>query len=213
MSEITATQQPVTRSWLRTALWAIIGLVLVVGIAFLAWNFIRPYAFHGMILQSPMEATNFTLPSQNGQPVSLSDFRGKVVLLYFGYATCPDVCPATLAELHQALIALGNKADDVQVLMVTVDPERDTQEVMAEYLAHFDSSFIGLIGTPEQVAEVATYYGIYYEKVEGDSALGYLVNHTATVMAIDKKGYLRVVFPFGMAAKDIAADVEYLLNR
>jgi protein SCO1/2 len=84
---------------------------------------------------------------------------------------------------------------------------------MAEYLSHFDSSFIGLIGTPEQVAEVATYYGIYYEKVEGDSALGYLVNHTASVMAIDKDGYLRVVFPFGTPAQDVAADVEYLLNR
>jgi protein SCO1 len=213
MSEANVTQQPIVRSWSRTALWALAVLVMAVGIAILAWNLFHPYAFHGMILQSPMKATDFTLPSQNGQPVSLSDFRGKVVLLYFGYATCPDVCPTTLAELHQALIALGNKADDVQVLMVTVDPERDTQEVMAEYLNHFDSSFIGLVGTPDQVAEVATYYGVYYEKVESDSALGYLVNHTANVMVIDKDGYLRVVIPFGTTAQDIAADVEYLLSR
>jgi protein SCO1/2 len=213
MNETNTIQQPIARSWLRTILWSLAGLVLVVGIAVLAWNLFRPYAFHGMILQSPMKATDFTLPGQNGQPVSLRDFRGKVVLLYFGYTTCPDVCPTTLAELHQAHVALGKKADDVQVLMVTVDPERDTQQVMADYTSHFDSSFIGLTGTPEQIAEVATYYGIYYEKVEGNSAIGYLVNHTANVMAIDKEGYLRVVFPFGTTAKDITADLDYLLSR
>jgi protein SCO1/2 len=108
---------------------------------------------------------------------------------------------------------LGKQADNVQVLMVTVDPERDTQEILADYMSHFDSSFIGLTGKPEQIAEVATYYGVYYEKEKGNSALGYLVNHTATVMAIDKQGYLRIVFPFGTAAKDIASDLKYLLSR
>ena len=97
--------------------------------------------------------------------------------------------------------------------MVTVDPERDTLPVLADYLPHFDSSFIGLTGTTEQIAEVATYYGIYYEKQEGNSALGYLVNHTATVMTIDKDGYLRVVFPFGTTSEDITADLDYLLSR
>jgi protein SCO1/2 len=213
MSETIPIQQPVSNSRPRTTLWTLIGLTLVAGIAFLTWSAIRPYAFHGMVLQSPMKAADFTLPGQNGQSVSLKDFRGKIVLLYFGYTTCPDVCPTTLADLHQARTALGKQADEVQVLMVTVDPERDTQQVMADYMNHFDSSFIGLIGTPEQVAEVATYYGIYYEKEEGNSALGYLMNHTATVMAIDKDGYLRLVFPFGTAAKDITADLEYLLSR
>jgi protein SCO1 len=213
MNETNAVQQPVTRSRPRTVFWALAVLVMAVGIAILAWNLFHPYAFHGMILQSPTKATDFTLPGGNGQPVSLSDFRGKVVLLYFGYTTCPDVCPTTLAEIHQSLVALGKKADDVQVLMVTVDPERDTPEVMAEYVNHFDSSFIGLVGTPEQTAQIATYYGVYYEKVEGDSALGYLVNHTANVMAIDKDGYSRVIFPFGTKAQDMAADVEYLLSR
>jgi protein SCO1 len=213
MSENMSTQQPDNRSWLRTILWAVIGLTLTAVVLILAWKQFRPYAFHGMIMQSPSKATDFTLSSGNGQPVSLSDFQGKVVLLYFGYTTCPDVCPTTLAEIHQSLVALGKKADDVQVLMVTVDPERDTPEVMSEYVTHFDSRFIGLVGTPDQTAEVATYYGIYYEKEEGNSALGYLVNHTATVTAIDKEGYLRVIFPFGTTAKDIAADVEYLLSR
>lgn len=213
MNETVSTQLPIRRSQWRTILWPLIGLALVAGIVLLIWNAIRPYSFHGMILQSPTQATNFTLTSQNGQPVSLRDFQGKLVLLYFGYTTCPDVCPTTLADLHLARAALGKQGDEVQVLMVTVDPERDTQPIMADYMSHFDTSFIGLTGTPEQIAEVATYYGIYYEKQEGNSALGYLMNHTATVMAIDKDGYLRVVFPFGTPAEDITADLDYLLSR
>ena len=213
MSEIVSMHQPISRARSQTILWSLIGLILVAGIVLLIWITIRPYGFHGMVLQSPMKAIDFTLAGQNGQSVSLRDFQGKVVLLYFGYTTCPDVCPTTLADLHQARAALGKQADEVQVLMVTVDPERDTQQVMADYMGHFDSSFIGLTGTTEQITEVATYYGIYYEKQEGNSALGYLMNHTATVMAIDKDGYLRVVFPFGTAAKDITADLDYLLSR
>lgn len=213
MSETISMQQPAVHSGSRNIFRLLIGLVLAVGIIFLLWNRIRPYSFHGMVMQSPMKATDFTLPSQNGQPVSLRDFEGKIVLLYFGYTTCPDVCPTTLADLHVAREALGKRADEVQVLMITVDPERDTQQVMADYMSHFDSSFIGLTGTPEQTAEVATYYGIFYEKQEGDSALGYLVDHTATVMVIDRKGYLRVVFPFGTAAQDITSDLKYLLSR
>jgi protein SCO1/2 len=213
MTEVLSAQQPVARSGFRNIRWFLIGLPLVVGIVFLLWTTIRPYSFHGMVMQSPMKATDFTLPGQNGQPVSLKDFRGKIVLLYFGYTTCPDVCPTTLADLHQARAALGKQADEVQVFMITVDPARDTQEVMADYMSHFDSSFIGLTGTQEQIAEVATYYGIFYEQKEGNSSLGYLVDHTATVMAIDKDGYLRVVFPFGTEAKDIAADLAYLLRH
>ncbi|HET9911209.1 MAG TPA: SCO family protein [Anaerolineales bacterium] len=213
MSETISIQQPVGRFAPRNILRSLIGLALAIVIIFLLWSRIRPYSFHGMVMQSPMPATDFTLTGQNGQPVSLGDFEGKIVLLYFGYTTCPDVCPTTLADLHVAREALGRRAEDVQVLMITVDPERDTQQVMADYMSHFDSSFIGLTGTPEQIAEVATYYGIFYEKQEGDSALGYLVDHTATVMAIDRDGFLRVVFPFGIGAQDITADLEYLLSR
>jgi len=179
----------------------------------LIWNLFQPYAFHGMVLQSPMPATDFTLSGSNGQPVTLSDYRGKLVLLYFGYTTCPDVCPTTLAELRKARELLGKRGDQVQVLMVTIDPERDTLEILGDYITHFDSSFIALTGTSDQIAAVATYYGIFYQKNESDSALGYLMDHTATVMAIDRQGYLRVVFPFGATAQDIAADLDYLLKR
>ncbi len=192
---------------------ALIGLVAVVAVGWVVGAALRPYVFHGAVLQSPSPAMNFTLTGHNGQPVSLSDFKGQVVLLYFGYTTCPDVCPTTLAELHKARNLLGSRAKDVQVMMITVDPERDTVAVLAEYMPHFDATFIGLTGTSDQIAQIATNYGVAYERKDGDSTLGYLVNHTATVAAIDRQGHVRVIFPFNTPAADIAADVEYLLNR
>ena len=190
-----------------------VGVVVLVGLVVLMGILFKPYAFHGMVLQSPQRATNFTLTSHMGQPASLSDFKGQVVLLYFGYTTCPDVCPTTLAELKEARQLLGKRSDEVQVLMVTVDPERDTVPVLADYVTHFDPSFIGLTGTPEEIAEVATYYGVFYEQQESESALGYLVDHTATVMVIDRDGYLRVIYPYGTSAEDMAADLDYMLDR
>jgi protein SCO1 len=184
---------------------AVVGWVLV--------SVLKPYTFHGMVLQSPQPSANFILMAHNGQPFNLKDFRGQVVLIYFGYTTCPDVCPTTLAELKKARDLLGTQGKDVQVVMITVDPERDTPRVLADYMTHFDPSFLGLYGTPDETAQVATRFGIFYEKNKVDSALGYLVDHTATVMALDREGYLRVVFPFGMSAGEIADDVEYLLRR
>lgn len=189
------------------------GIFLVAGLGWLVWNQFQPYAFHGMVIQSPIKAENFTLDGSNGQKVSLNDFQNNLVLLYFGYTTCPDVCPTTLAELHKTRELLGSRKDHVQVMMITVDPERDTLKVLSDYISHFDSSFLALTGTSDEIGAVATHYGIFYEKKTSDSALGYLVDHTATVMVIDKKGFLRVVFPFGAAASDMAADLEYLLSR
>ncbi len=204
---------PKSRSISRLVFGGLVGLVVLVGLVALMGMLFKPYAFHGMVLQSPERATNFTLASHMGQPVSLSDFKGQVVLLYFGYTACPDVCPTTLAELREARQALGKRGDKVQVLMVTVDPERDTEAVLADYMTHFDPSFIGLTGTPEEIAEIATYYGVFYERQESESALGYLVDHTATVMVVDRDGYLRVIYPYGTSSEDIAADLDYMLKR
>lgn len=172
----------------------------------------KPYQFHGTVLQSPTEAHDFTLMSSNGQRVSLSDFRGKLVVLYFGYTFCPDVCPATLVEVAGAMDILGKDAKEVQTIMVSVDPERDTSEQLAEYVAHFDPNFLGVTGTPEEIAEIATLYGIYYEKHEGTAASGYLIDHTATVMVVDEDGYLKLLLPFGTTAQEIADDLAYLLK-
>lgn len=214
MIETTAPVKQTRRTFNPKYLAAIVvGLIAVVAAGWFIGKALRPYVFHGTVLQSPSPAMNFTLTGHNGQPVALSDYKGKVVLLYFGYTTCPDVCPTSLAELHATLLTLGSQAKDVQVMMVTVDPERDTEAVMGEYMAHFDARFIGLTGTPDQIAQIATNFGVAYARSDADSALGYLVDHTATVTAIDRQGYVRVIFPFNTPAADIAADVEYLLNR
>jgi protein SCO1 len=215
MIETTSTSQHSNRVLRPKFIIAVfIGLVVVVAAGWFISTTLRPYAFHGTVLQSPLPATNFTLTGSNGQPVSLSDFKAQVVLLYFGYTTCPDVCPTTLAELHKTLDVLGDRAKDVQVMMITVDPERDTVAVMGEYVTHFDARFIGLTGTSDQIAQIATPYGVAYSRHEGPSAVGgYLVDHTATVTAIDRQGHVRVIFPFNTPAADIAADVDYLLKR
>ena len=194
-----------------------IVLMALLALALTLTAFVVPrlnsYSFNGILLQSPQPASDFTLTSHYGQEVTLSDYRDRVVLLFFGYANCPDVCPATLADLKQAMLALGNEAEQVQVFMVSVDPERDSQADLAAFVPAFHPSFVGLTGSPDEVAEIATYYGVYFAKQESDSALGYLVDHTATVMLVDPDGYLRMVFPFDTEAEGIASDISYLLSR
>jgi protein SCO1/2 len=197
---------------LRTALIVSIavGFVLIV---VLATVLLRPYQFNGLVLQSPKPAGDFTLTAAGDKPVSLSDYRGKLVVLYFGYTFCPDVCPTTLAEVTKAVQKLGKKAEDVQVIMVTVDPERDTPERLAEYMAYFDPSFVGLSGTPEEIAAAATPFGIYYQKHEGTAATGYLVDHTATISVLDREGRVKLVWPFGTEGDAMAADLAHLLKE
>ena len=191
----------------------IAGVVLGAAII-LAWGLprLRPYAFHGTVLQSPMPAANFELMGSRGQMISLDDFDDQVVLLYFGYTFCPDVCPATLSEIANAMEILGKDADQVQTIMISVDPGRDTPEMLGEYVAHFDPSFLGATGSPEQIQEVATLYGIFYEAHEGTAATGYLVDHTATVMVIDQTGHLKLILPFGTPAEDIASDLAHIIE-
>ena len=164
-------------------------------------------------MQSTQPVTNFTLTGPGEQPVSLIDFRGKVVMLYFGYTFCPDVCPATMVELRDAMEILGDRSEDVQVIMITLDPERDTPEVLGAYLSHFDDSFIGLTGTPDELIAVTAPMGIFYEKHEGSAASGYLVDHTATVAVLDKTGKLRLIYPFGTTGEEMAADLKYLIRE
>jgi protein SCO1/2 len=195
-------------SWLLVVL--VIGaIVLVTAVAFVL---LRPYEYHGLVLQSPKPAADFTLVAAGDKPINLSDYRGKLVVLYFGYTFCPDVCPTTLAEITKAVQKLGKKAEDVQVIMVTVDPERDTPERLAEYMDFFNPSFVGLSGTPEQIAAAATPYGIYYQKHEGTAATGYLVDHTATTNMLDREGRVKLVWPYGTDGDAMAADLAHMLK-
>ena len=174
--------------------------------------FFRPHTFHGTVIQSPEPSYDFKLSGAKGD-VSLSDFRGKLVLVYFGYTFCPDICPATLGNVNQALKKLGDQADDVQLIMISLDPERDTPERLAQYVAQFRPSFIGITGTKEQIDMVTSLYGIFYEKKQGSDATKYLIDHTATLMVIDREGYLKLVFPFGVTPDEIADDLKYMLRQ
>ena len=199
-------------------LWLVLAGVLVLGGVAL-WSVVNgrlPFgapSFNGTVIQSPDLTADFTLTASTGERLSLSDLRGKVVLLYFGYTFCPDACPTTLNELKKVPAALGDRADEVQVVMVTVDPQRDTPEVLREYLAYFDPSFLGLTGTEEEILAAATPLGIYFAAHEGSPASGYLVDHTTSVLAIDKEGYLRLLYSFETPGEAIADDMRHLVRQ
>ena len=175
--------------------------------------FAKPDTFRGTTYTEPYPvAPEIQLTRIENSDFHLSEMRGSVVALFFGYTSCPDICPTTMAELNQALGELGDQADQVQVLFVTVDPERDTPERMQEYVNHFNPDFIGLSGSEADLAKVWNSYGVFREVVEGTSAAGYLVNHTARVTLIDQQGNLRVSFPVDTPVEDVVHDLKLLLT-
>jgi protein SCO1/2 len=184
-------------------------LLVITGLA--VYFFQRPHAFYGTAVDPPYPAQNFTLTSAAG-PVSLIDFRGKLVVVYFGYTFCPDVCPATLAKLTQALKNLGAQAAEVQVLMVSLDPERDTPERLEEYLTSFDPSFIGITGTKEQLDFITAANGVFYEKISGSSPDNYSIDHTASLLVFDRELSLVLLIPFETTPNQVADDLKYLLK-
>ncbi len=198
----------------RRLIWLAVGaLAAGVLVGWLVWGWLRPYIYHGLEVHANTPVTNFTLNGPGGQPVSLVDFRDKIVVLYFGYTFCPDVCPATMNELKVAVNELGKQSEDVQVIMISLDPERDTPEKLAEYMAFFHPSFIGLTGSEEQIIAASAPLGIFYERHEGTAASGYLIDHTATAMVLDRHGRLRLVFPFNTSGEEVAADLRHLLRE
>lgn len=191
------------------------SFLLIAGVAVAVSLFSAPAGFRGTTYGEPYPvAKEIELTRENGNRFQLSEMRGKAVLLFFGYTSCPDVCPTTLAELKQALEKLGEaRAKQVQVLFVTVDPERDTPERVQEYVDHFNPNFIGLSGTESELAKVWQNYGVFREIVDGTSAAGYIVNHTARVTLIDQKGNMRVSFAFETPVEDIVHDLKLLLKE
>src|SRR5665647_670521 len=151
------------------------------------------------------------LTDHNGKARQLSDFKGKAVALFFGYTHCPDVCPTTMADLAHAMRLMGKRSDEVQVLFVTLDPERDTQQVLAQFVPSFDSRFLGLYGTPEQIAETAKNFKIFYARQEQAGKSGYTIDHSAGVYAFDKNGKIRVYIKFGQKPEEIAHDLELII--
>ena len=158
-------------------------------------------------------AKDFQLPDHTGVMRSLKDFRGKLVVLFFGYTQCPDVCPTTMTELAQAKKALGADGDKVQGIFVTVDPERDTPEVLKGYMANFDPTFIALRGTPEQLAAMAKDFKVYYKRVDGKSPTTYTMDHSAASYVYDTQGRLRLYTRYGSGADALASDLRLLLKQ
>lgn len=163
------------------------------------------------VFEPPSAAPTFTLQASSGGEQALANYRGKVVLLGFGFTSCPEVCPTTLAVLAQARKRLGAQADQLQVLYVTVDPERDNPDRMRAYLRGFDPTFVGLTDTPEKLAAVRAKYGVTADRKNiGNS---YSVAHSSSVYVIDRKGLLRAMMPYGRAPDDYVHDVRILLNE
>lgn len=152
-----------------------------------------------------------SLTDHNGKKRTMEDFKGKVVALFFGYTHCPDVCPTTMSDLKQTMKLLGDKADQVQVLFVTVDPQRDTQAVLAQFVPSFDPRFIGLWGSLQETAETLGNFKIYYSKVESKTKGDYTIDHSAGMYVFDKTGKIRLYLDYGQKPADIASDLKKLM--
>lgn len=200
----------------RKILVAGIGtLLLLITIITAVLLFGKPDQFRGTYYIEPYPvAGEIDLARADGSVFKLSEERGGVVLLFFGYTSCPDVCPTTLADMKLAIEALKPaEAEQIKVVFITVDPERDTPERAQEYVNHFSASFIGLSGDESELTKVWSDYGIFREKVDSESATGYLVNHTARILMIDRNGDLRISFPYDAPVEDIIHDLKLILKE
>jgi protein SCO1 len=189
-----------------------LGIFLGMMAMLVGWQiYIGSYQFKGSEITPPVPATDFQLTDQNGETFRLSDHQGEVVLLFFGYTHCPDVCPVSLYEFKQVKAALGDRAENVQFVLITLDPERDTVEVMNRYLKNYDPTFIGLTGSEAELGPVWKSYGVYQEKVPVSGQAGYLVDHSAFIYAIDKQGNWRLTYAFGTDTEHLIQDTAHLL--
>lgn len=151
------------------------------------------------------------LTDHTGKRRTLDDFRGKVIVLFFGYTQCPDVCPTTMVEMREVMAMLGPDADRIQVLFVSIDPARDTTELLSQYVPAFDPRFLGLRGTDAETAEAAREFKIFYKKVEGSEPEHYTMDHSAGMYVLDTAGRMRLFVRYGQKPEPIVADLKTLL--
>jgi protein SCO1/2 len=168
----------------------------------------------GTAIDPPRELTDFELTSRDGTPMSLSDLRGKPVLLYFGYTFCPDICPTSLADMVRVKRDLGEQADEIAFVFVSVDGQRDTPERVDAYLENFDADFIGLTGEPNTLRQIGPEFGLYFEQrqVAGTSA-SYLIDHSTAIYLIDAEGKLQMIYGYGMPPDVMTADIQAMLEQ
>jgi protein SCO1/2 len=198
----------------KKILWVGFLSLAVIAIAILmALLFAKPASLHGTSYGKPYPtAPQIELTKSNGEKFRLSDQKGKIVLLVFGFTNCTDFCPTTLAELKQVLDDLGDKAKSIQVVLVSVDPEHDTPEKTQQYVEHFSKGFIGLSGPINELQSIWDKYGVFREVVKTDSALGYTVNHTARIYLVDANGSLRLSYGEQTLMEDMVSDLKILLK-
>ena len=170
-------------------------------------------AFRGVDITGAEYAQGWELADQNGQVRTIKDFAGKVVIVFFGYTQCPDVCPTSMQELAEVKRLLGQDGERLQGVFITVDPDRDTPELLKSYMANFDPSFVALrASTPEQLAQVTKEFKIYYKKVEGKTPTSYTMDHSAGSFTFDPQGRVRLYNRYGSGAAALAEDVKILLK-
>jgi len=169
-------------------------------------------SFNNVDITGASYARDFRLTDFNGRPRTLADFRGKVVVIFFGYTQCPDVCPTTMTDMAEVKRRLGPDGDRVQVIFVTLDPDRDTAEVLSQYVPGFDPSFLGLRGSREETAAIAKDFKVFYQKVPGKTETSYTMDHTAGSYVFDTQGRVRLFLRHAGAVDPIVADLRKLLR-
>lgn len=193
------------------------GVIIIIAAALLNLGcqaLAADYQFKGAVVDPPQPMPNFELMSSSGQPFRLSDVEGDFSLIYFGYTNCPDVCPLTMWEVKNALANLETGRERIHVIFISADPERDPPQVLSKYMAAFGPEFIGLSDDFAKVQAVMQPYGAFAEKeTVDDSALGYVVNHSATLYLIGPQRQMLLQYPFGFAAEDLSSDLAYLLRQ
>lgn len=168
-------------------------------------------AFNNVDITGAQYAREFTLTDHTGARRSLADYKGKVVVVFFGFTQCPDVCPTTLSDLAQVKQKLGPAGNDLQVIFITVDPERDSQQVLAQYVPGFDPSFLGLYGSAQDIERTAKEFKVFYQKVAGKTPTAYTMDHTAGSYVFDRDGRVRLFLKHAQGVDAIAADLKRLL--
>ena len=168
-------------------------------------------AFNSVDITGANYARDFALTDGAGKKRTLADFRGKLVVVFFGFAQCPDVCPTTLSDFAQVKQKLGAAGDQLQVVFITVDPARDTPQVLATYVPNFDASFIGLTGTLDEINAAAREFKVFYQKVPGKTETSYTIDHTAGSYVFDREGRIRLFVRHATPAGAIVADLQRLM--
>ena len=171
-----------------------------------------PAGFKAIDITGAEYARDFDLPDANGRRRTLADFKGRVVVVFFGFTHCPDVCPTTMLELAEVKKSLGPDGERVQGIFITVDPERDTPELLRPYVNNFDPDFVALRGTPEETAALAKNFKVFFAKVPGKTEGNYTMDHTAASFVFDPKGKIRLYTRYGSGAEVLKSDLRMLLD-